>query len=98
MSEQPESLSELRAQIDDVDAELVALIGRRFGLTRQVGVIKVEQGLPSRDEARESHQRLRLALLAEEQGIDAATVLRVYDAVANRVVEEHEAMRRGNPE
>ena len=98
MTEQAESLADLRAQIDDVDAELVALIGRRFGLTRQVGVVKAEQGLPSRDEARESHQRLRLALLAEEQGIDAATVLRVYDAVANRVVEEHEAMRRGNPE
>jgi len=86
------SLSVLRDQIDAVDAQLVRLLGQRFALTREVGHLKAMLGLPARDDVRESHQRLRLALLAEEQGVDAPTVLRGYDAIVERVVEEHEAI------
>ena len=88
------SLTPLRDEIDGVDAKIVALLGQRFALTREVGEIKANRGLPSRDAIRESHQRLRLALLAEEQGIDAATVLRVFDVIIDRVVDEHEDIKK----
>ncbi|MCL2782700.1 MAG: chorismate mutase [Propionibacteriaceae bacterium] len=88
------SLTPLREQIDTVDAQMVALLGQRFALTREVGQIKAEMGLPGRDDVRESHQRLRLALLSEEQGIDAPTVLRIFDTITNRVVEEHEDVKK----
>jgi len=87
------SLTPLRMQIDEVDAKIVGLLGQRFSLTREVGQIKADTGLPSQDPTRESHQRLRLALLADEQGIDAATVLRVFDLIRERVVEEHDAIK-----
>ena len=95
MSDDQESLTGLREQVDVVDTQLVELLGRRFALTRMIGHLKAADNLPARDEARESHQHLRLAILAEEQGIDAAMVLHVYDAVMNRVVEEHEAIKHG---
>jgi len=97
MSDEPAepTLTGLRDQIDEVDAKLVELMGQRFALTREVGALKASQGLPSRDEARESHQHLRLAILAEQEGIDPSMVLRAFDAITDRVVEEHDAMRRG---
>jgi len=96
MSDQTQEpdLSQLREQIDVVDAQWVSLLGQRFALTRQVGYLKAELGLPAQDEARESHQRLRLAILAEDQGIDATMVLHMYDEVVKHVLEEHEAIRR----
>jgi len=94
-TESAPSLSELRNQVDTIDGQLVALLGQRFAVTRQIGVLKAVDDLPSRDEARESHMHLRLAILAEEQGIDSAMVLRVFDEVIKRVREEHETIRRG---
>lgn len=88
-------LQGLRDQVDDVDAQMVALLGRRFGLTRQIGLLKAATGLPSRDDVRESHQRLRLALLAEEQGVNTPMVLRFFDTITDQVVAEHEAVKAG---
>ena len=46
MTDHTQRLSELRAGIDELDAELVSLLARRAQLTTQVGQIKAETGMP----------------------------------------------------
>ena len=46
-------LQKLRMEIDEIDAELVALIGRRMALSRSVADYKARNGLPVLDAARE---------------------------------------------
>lgn len=48
------TLEELRAQIDDIDAQMVALFEQRMNVTRQVGEYKKEHGMPVLDRGREA--------------------------------------------
>lgn len=47
-------LDELRAQIDDIDAQMIALFEKRMNVTRQVGEYKMENDLPVLDRKREA--------------------------------------------
>ena len=47
-------LDELRAQIDDIDAQMVALFEKRMQVTEQVGRYKLENDLPVLDQKREA--------------------------------------------
>ena len=49
-----EDIRALRCQLDDVDAQLVALLTRRFALAKSVGVYKKAHHLPVRDDVREA--------------------------------------------
>jgi len=46
MQDYSETLSALRAQIDDIDAQWVALLAKRTELTREIGELKAQAGLP----------------------------------------------------
>ena len=48
------TLEELRAQIDDIDVQMVALFEQRMNVTRQVGEYKKEHGMPVLDRNREA--------------------------------------------
>ena len=45
-------LDALRAQIDDIDAQMIALFEKRMDVTRQVGEYKKENDLPVLDRKR----------------------------------------------
>lgn len=62
-------LSELRAQIDDVDTELLDLLQRRLDLVSQVGEVKGRHGLPIYAPAREQTMIAAKRTLAEQHGI-----------------------------
>lgn len=47
-------LDDLRAQIDDIDAQMVALFEKRMHVTEQVGLYKKENDLPVLDQKREA--------------------------------------------
>ena len=47
-------LDELRAQIDDIDAQMIALFEKRMSVTKQVGEFKKEHDLPVLDQKREA--------------------------------------------
>jgi GNAT superfamily N-acetyltransferase/chorismate mutase len=51
----------LRAQVDEVDAELAAVINRRLALTREIQKHKAVPGHPGRDEPRETEIAERMA-------------------------------------
>ena len=56
MSKVPEELVVLRGAIDNMDAALIHLLAERFRITREVGRLKAERGLPPADSAREAEQ------------------------------------------
>ena len=86
-------LARARSMIDDVDAQMVALLGQRFKLTRQVGKLKAAADLPSRDAARETEQQERLAQLAVAENVDPELVRRLFSEITDCVVAEHDAMK-----
>ena len=65
-----ESLDELRRRIEQLDADLVRLIGERRQLVVEIGRVKAELGLPVLDPTREAAVVRRAAALARETGGD----------------------------
>ena len=61
------NLSELRGEIDRVDAALVPLFLRRMELSRQIAAVKAAQGLPIRVPAREAEVLDRVSAAAPEE-------------------------------
>ena len=82
-------LADLRQQIDDVDERFVALLAERFKITRQVGRIKADRGLPAQDSTREAQIDAKVRRLASEYELDEGLVSDVLRAVIDRVVAEH---------
>jgi chorismate mutase / prephenate dehydrogenase len=74
------SLAQLRQQLDQLDAEIVALIGRRQAIAREVAEAKRATGYPTRDYQREREVILEARRRAGEQGFSpdvAEKVLRL---------------------
>lgn len=90
-----DELAELRARIDEADERLVAVLAERFGVTRRVGEIKAQRGLPPIDAQREAEVDAKVRRLAREHGLSEDLVSDVLRAVIDRVVDEHRAHGAG---
>ena len=84
-----DELEVLRRQIDAVDERFVELLAERFRITRRVGRIKSERGLPAQDSIREAQIDAKVRRLAAEYELDEGLVSDVLRAVIDRVVAEH---------
>lgn len=91
--DQPDELDALRREIDLVDERFVELLAERFRITRRVGRIKAERGLPPQDATREAQIDAKVRRLATEFDLDEGLVSDVLRAVIDRVVAEHQAAR-----
>lgn len=65
-----ERLNELRSQIQELDRELVALIGKRRDLAIDIGQAKGALGLPVMDPAQEAKVVRRAAEIARDLSLD----------------------------
>ena len=74
----PAALAELRAQIEDIDRALVALIAQRVNAARSVGRTKRQHGLGIVDPAREAAVVRRAVELAREQQLDEEDVREIF--------------------
>jgi len=84
-------MKDLRKQIEDVDAQLLRLLGKRMNLVREIFAVKKQSGIPLIDKNREAELRKNLAALAQKEGLDTGLVDRLYDFVLNesrRIQEE----------
>lgn len=73
-------LEELRAEIDEIDRQLVTLLAKRMALAGEIARVKEREGRPLRDERREGEVVERTRRLARERRLDpevAETVMRV---------------------
>lgn len=95
MEPMEDELEVLRREIDAVDERFVELLAERFRITRRVGRIKAERGLPAQDSIREAQIDAKVRRLAAEYELDASLVSDVLRAVIDRVVAEHRELNAG---
>lgn len=74
MSEQTESLAELRARFDAIDSELLRLVASRRTISRRMAVVKLAAGLAFHDPAREAALMARLRAEGSTLGLPDALV------------------------
>lgn len=74
MTQKSQRLDELRAQIDQVDSELVDLLARRAQFTRAVGEYKSQVGMPIYVPSREAELIAKRRQEAEQKGVPPALV------------------------
>jgi prephenate dehydrogenase len=91
------ALRKVRDLIDEVDAELVELLGRRALLARRARAVKAGIGAGVRDVAREGQLRADRRGKAAERGLDPDRVDDVFTAILRLSValQEEEAMDQG---
>jgi chorismate mutase len=84
----PDLLS-LRADIDDIDEQLVALLGRRFHVTAQAGVLKAREQRQAVDPEREARQARRYEALANAHGLNPEFIQALFRGIIDEVVVNH---------
>jgi isochorismate pyruvate lyase len=87
-------LAPYRTRIDALDAQIVALLGQRFDVIREVAVLKAEHGiapiLPDRIEEVVQHARAK----AERAGVDPKLVEQIYRIIIDTACREEEDYSR----
>lgn len=84
-------MAEVRAGVDQVDRELVALLVRRFGYMDAAARIKESRGAV-RDEARKAEVLDNVARAAEAQGLDPQRIRAVWNELVEQSI-AHEMLR-----
>jgi isochorismate pyruvate lyase len=72
------TMPEVRAGVDYVDGQIMALIARRFGYMNAAARIKTDRSA-IRDEARKAQVLEHIAARAEAAGLDPNVMVRMYD-------------------
>lgn len=73
-----QTMSELRAQIDQIDRELVALLSLRAAHIDRAIELKPQEGLPARIGSRVTEVLDRVAAHANAQGLDTALTRKIW--------------------
>lgn len=89
----PEELLAARAEIDAIDRDLIALLGKRFDLTHQVGLLKASKALDAVDATRESEKLAELSALCEKHDLNPALVTELFSMIMEEVVKNHRQLR-----
>lgn len=87
-------LTALREELDEIDRHLVQVLEERFRVTREVGRLKAEVGLPPVDVAREEQVLARLGTVARRARLDPELLNAIYRRIFDAVVAEHRAAGR----
>lgn len=87
------NLTALREEIDRVDRELIAVLAKRFELTRMVGDYKAQQDLSAVDSVREQEQSNNYAQAAQAYGLNTEFVHHLFQSIRSEVVKNHRATR-----
>lgn len=88
------TMAQVRAGVDQVDREMVALLARRFGYMDAAARIKPERG-HVRDEARKAAVIANVRALAERASLPADAVAQLWDRLVEiSIAYEFEAFDR----
>ncbi|AZS80283.1 MULTISPECIES: chorismate mutase [Achromobacter] len=86
-------LASLRAEIDEIDQQIMLLLGVRFRCTDMLGELKTNHGMDLVDPVRETQQVERIRRLAEEAGVPPALAETILREVIDTVVDNHTRLR-----
>ena len=81
-----QKLNELRAELDDINAELADLLERRFEITDEIGELKRDNSAPVRDRTRELAilERVTAQLADKDKAEDVGAVFEAVFAASRR--------------
>jgi chorismate mutase len=84
-------LASCRQEIEQIDHEIIALLGRRLELGKRTGDLKKTAGLPILDPTREAAVIRRVAEAAREAGLPAEAVREIFWLIVgmSRRAQEH---------
>jgi isochorismate pyruvate lyase len=86
-----QSMTEVRAGVDDIDRRIVALIARRFGYMDAAARIKPDRAAV-RDEERKAEVKTNVDAEAKRLEVDRALMARLYEDVVETSI-AHELAR-----
>ena len=78
-----EDIQKLRKKIDEVDENILRLLGERSEVCRSIGLLKTENSLPIVDPVRESQVFSNIRGKAADFGLDADQVEAIYRQIVN---------------
>ena len=88
------TMTEVRAGVDEVDRQLVALVKRRFGFMDAAARIKADRS-SVRDEWRKADVLAKVDAAASEMGVDRGLMARLYeDLIETSIAHELEVFDR----
>ena len=92
--EQCQTMQQVRAGVDEIDRQLVALLKRRFGYMDAAARIKPDRSAV-RDEWRKADVLAKVDAVATELGVDQALMARLYeDLIETSIAHELEVFDR----
>lgn len=94
----PTDLQELREQLEDVDRQLLTLLGRRMAMVEPVAETKIHRAFPFRDPGREDLVIQRVRHLAVELNLDPHAVERLYRTIMEMSISHQQAHLQGMTE
>lgn len=86
-------LASLRAEIDEIDQQIILLLGVRFRCTDMIGELKQTNDMDLVDPVREEQQIQRIRRLAEEAGVPPSLAETILREVIDTVVDHHTRLR-----
>lgn len=78
-----EDIQKLRKKIDEIDENILRLLGERSEICRSIGLLKKEQGMPIIDEYRETQVYTNIRAKTADFGLDADLVEAIYRQIVN---------------
>ena len=79
-------IDKLRNQMDDTTLEIIRLLKKRVGISKEIGSIKSNLGIGITDEERESQLRTKVLALCEEIGLDRSIAAKFLNFLLNESV------------
>ena len=76
------TIKQIREEFNRVDKSLVALLEKRFSLSREIGIVKRENGLETQDVSREIEVFKNVLEHLEDDSLDQH-LLAVFEAIVN---------------
>lgn len=73
------NLDEARSAIEDIDCEIISLISKRQEYSSVIAAEKRKSGFSVRDETQRDKVLKRASGKAEESGLDAASVQKIFE-------------------
>ena len=74
-------LKELRKEIDSIDSEILELISKRFGISREIGNLKNSSGMKIYDPEREKEIAQKWGVEGKEHGLDGKMLMPILDSI-----------------